>query len=831
MKQWVSIKKCGRKLPVTIIVSVCIYPAYAADTLDNKDPLYQFNDGFIVGSKEKIDLARFSTQAITEGRYSVDVYTNDEWKGRYDLNISHDKKSQLGVCYTANMLMQFGIAVDKFNGELSKQPDFCGRLNEWRKDESVKDTFNQSTLRLDISVPQIYENRMYKGYVAPQFWDEGVPALNLAYMANLYNNHASSAQGQDDSSAYLGINAGFSYDGWLLKHIGNLNWQHRQGSVRWNSNQTYLQRPIPQMKSIFTSGQFFTNGEFFDSVGLRGANLSTDDNMFPDGMRSYAPEIRGVAQSNALVTVKQSGNIIYQTSVPPGPFNLDDVYPSGYGSDLDVTVKEADGSEQIFIVPYSSVAQLLRPGMMRYAFSVGKADADDLRNKPAVLQGTYQYGFNNLFTGYAGITGFDDYQAFLLGSGINTGIGALSFDMTQSRLKFRDEDKSGQSFRVTFNRMFASTQTSIVLAAYRYSTKDYYNLNDALYTIDREKSGSDREVWREKNGFSYTINQDLPDGWGGFYFSGRISDYWNRGGTEKQYQLSYNNMWGRLSYNLGVQRVYSSNTGNNGRDDRVSLNFSYPLYFGENRRANLNSNTVFNNSRFGNSQVGVNGSFGDENNLTYGVTTSVARGGDHNVGLNSSYRAPYSTFSASYSQGEGYRQSGLGSSGSLIAHSGGLTLSPETGTTMALIEAKDAKGAMLPGSPGTRVDSNGYAVLPYLRPYRINSIEIDPKGSSDDISFEKTVSQVVPYEGSLVKVKFNTTVEKNRILQAKQRNGEPLPFGADIVNENGKYIGVVGQGSTLFISDDTGKKAVIKWNDGQCAIDLQPSSNKEGICQ
>ena len=143
MKQWVSIKKCGRKLPVTIIVSVCIYPAYAADTLDNKDPLYQFNDGFIVGSKEKIDLARFSTQAITEGRYSVDVYTNDEWKGRYDLNISHDKKSQLGVCYTANMLMQFGIAVDKFNGELSKQPDFCGRLNEWRKDESVKDTFNQ----------------------------------------------------------------------------------------------------------------------------------------------------------------------------------------------------------------------------------------------------------------------------------------------------------------------------------------------------------------------------------------------------------------------------------------------------------------------------------------------------------------------------------------------------------------------------------------------------------------------------------------------------------------------------------------------------------------
>lgn len=832
MKQWVSIKACGCKLSVTIIVSACIYPACAANAQNNKDPLYQFNDAFIVGSKEKVDLTRFSTLAIAEGTYSVDVYTNDEWKGRYDLQITRDQNTTtLGVCYTTSMLMQFGIAVDKFNETLSKQPDFCGRLSEWRQDDSVKDRFNQSSLRLDISVPQIYENRMYKGYVPPQFWDQGVPALNLAYMANFYNSHVSSAQGQDDSSAYVGINTGLSYGGWLLKHIGNLNWQQQLGKMRWNSNQTYLRRPIPQMKSIFTGGQFFTNGDFFDSIGLRGLSLATDDNMFPDGMRSYAPEIRGVAQSNALVTVRQSGNIIYQTSVPPGPFNINDVYPSGYGSDLEVSVREADGSVQTFNVPYSSVTQLLRPGMMRYAVSAGKADSDALRNKPAVYQGTYQYGFHNLFTGYAGVTGFDDYQAFLLGTGVNTGIGALSFDMTQSRLKLKNEDKSGQSFRVTFNRMFSSTQTSIVLAAYRYSTKDYYNLSDALYTVDRDKSGSDRDVWREKNGFSYTINQDLPEGWGGFYFTGRISDYWNRSGTEKQYQLSYNNMWGRLSYNVGVQRVYSVNTGGNGRDDRVSINFSYPLYFGENRRANLNSNTVFNNSRFGNSQIGINGSFGEENNLTYGITTAAARGGEHNVGLNGSYRSSRSTLSASYSQGKGYRQSGLGASGSLIAHSGGVTLSPETGTTMALIEAKDAKGAMLPGSPGTRVDGNGYAVLPYLRPYRINAIEIDPKGSSEDISFEKTVAQAVPYEGSIVKVTFNTTVEKTHVLQAKQHNGDPLPFGADIVNESGKYIGVVGQGSTLFISDETAKKAVIKWNDGQCEIDLGHLSTKEGVCQ
>lgn len=142
--------------------------------------------------------------------------------------------------------------------------------------------------------------------------------------------------------------------------------------------------------------------------------------MFPDGMRSYAPEIRGVAQSNALVTVRQGSNIIYQTTVPPGPFTLQDVYPSGYGSDLEVSVKEADGSVEVFSVPYASVAQLLRPGMTRYALSAGKVDDSSLRNKPMLYQGTWQHGLNNLFTGYTGVTGFDDYQAFLLGTGMNT---------------------------------------------------------------------------------------------------------------------------------------------------------------------------------------------------------------------------------------------------------------------------------------------------------------------------------------------------------------------------------------------------------------------------
>ncbi len=217
-----------------------------------------------------------------------------------------------------------------------------------------------------------------------------------------------------------------------------------------------------------------------------------------------------------------------------------------------------------------------------------------------------------------------------------------------------------------------------------------------------------------------------------------------------------------------ARSVYTPDSSGHRRDDRISLNFSYPLWFGDNRTANLTSNTSFNNSRFASSQIGINGSLDSENNLNYGVSTTTATGGQHDVALNGSYRTPWTTLNGSYSQGEGYRQSGIGASGTMIAHSGGVVLSPESGSTMALIEAKDAAGAMLPGSPGTRVDSNGYAILPYLRPYRINAVEIDPKGSHDDVAFDRTVAQVVPWEGSVVKVAFGTKVQNNLTLQARR---------------------------------------------------------------
>ncbi len=79
----------------------------------------------------------------------------------------------------------------------------------------------------------------------------------------------------------------------------------------------FIFRPIPAMNAKLTIGQYDTESSIFDSFHFSGVSLKSDENMLPPDLRGYAPQITGVAQTNAKVTVSQNNRIIYQENVPP----------------------------------------------------------------------------------------------------------------------------------------------------------------------------------------------------------------------------------------------------------------------------------------------------------------------------------------------------------------------------------------------------------------------------------------------------------------------------------------------------------------------------------
>lgn len=74
-----------------------------------------------------------------------------------------------------------------------------------------------------------------------------------------------------------------------------------------------------------------------------------------------------------LVTIEQNGFVIYQKEVPPGPFAIADLQMAGGGADLDVSIREADGTVTSYLVPFSSVPNMLQAGVSKYDLAAGRS--------------------------------------------------------------------------------------------------------------------------------------------------------------------------------------------------------------------------------------------------------------------------------------------------------------------------------------------------------------------------------------------------------------------------------------------------------------------------
>lgn len=358
----------------------------------------QFNDAFLPEDSRNLDLGAYqSGNPVMPGQYRADVILNGQLNSRQDIRIDAQADgSNPVVCMSRGLLERQGVEMSRLSPESSQLLDSqdCTALGNLIPGASV--SFSPENQALDLSIPQVALKRNARGYVSPELWDRGVTAGMLSY--NFNGNRNRTRTGNYDS-AYLGLNAGLNVGDWRLRHNASMSWQSRQGN-KYQALDSYAQRDITALKSQLTVGESNTTGEIFDTLSYRGVQLASDDRMLPDSMRGYAPVIRGIARTNARVTVRQAGNVLLETTVAPGAFVIDDLYSTGYGGDLNVTVAEADGTEQSFIVPYASVSQLLRPGTSRFSLTAGETRNNFVDQQARLLQGTLQYGLNNTFTGF-----------------------------------------------------------------------------------------------------------------------------------------------------------------------------------------------------------------------------------------------------------------------------------------------------------------------------------------------------------------------------------------------------------------------------------------------
>ncbi|WP_249215809.1 fimbrial biogenesis usher protein [Citrobacter sp. JGM124] len=837
------------RLSLALMIAALVSPANAE--------IY-FNPRFLNDeAAESVDLSVFENgQEAPPGTYRVDIEMNGEYITSRDITFEAGASGEgLIPCLSPSLLESFGVKKEAFSTTTETNvEERCVALSTMLPNSSTE--FDVGQLRLTLSIPQIYVSSMARGYISPDLWEDGINAgiVNYSFSGNNINSKNNRSSG-NSNYAYLNLQSGLNLGAWRLRDSSI--WSYSSGvgeqpnNNKWQHINTWAERDIISLRSRLTLGDGYTDGDIFEGVNLRGVKINSIEAMLPDSQRGFAPVIHGIARGTAQVSVRQNGYEVYQSTVPPGPFTIDDIYSAANGGDLQVTVKEADGSTQVFYVPYSTVPVLQRAGYTRYAFAAGEyRSGNDQQDAPKFVQGTLMHGLSGGWTPYGGAQLSQKYQAVNIGLGKDLGsFGAVSMDITQANTKLADDTHhSGQSARFLYSKSFYQTGTNIQLMGYRYSTNGYYNFSDSAYSRmsgytvqpDTDGNNTDKSQYINYYNLLYTkrgqeqisISQQI-DPFGTIYLSANRQSYWNTSNSDQQISIGANVPFDDINTSLSYS--FSNNAWQNERDHTLAFNINIPF----SHWMRSDSKSVFKNANASYSMsndmkggmtnlAGINGTLLSDRNLSYSVQVGHTKGANSSTGSSGytslNYRGGYGNANLGYSRSGQNNQIYYGFSGGIIAHANGVTFGQPLGETLILIKAPGADGVKVENQTGIHTDWRGYALIPYATEYRENRVALNINSLQDNVELEETVVSVVPTHGAVARATFNAQIG-NKVLMTLKYKNKFVPFGAIVTQGDGTNGSIVAESGQVYLTGlPQAGKLQVSWGNGEnanCVVDYQ----------
>jgi outer membrane usher protein len=839
----ISIKKRNYVLwgmPHTFLVLV---PALTIGFCNNALARDFFDPDFIksVGQSDPSsipDLSLYETKdAQAPGEYRIDVVLNNNLQETTDIQFVEEKDPATGSvklipCLSIAKLTSYGLRTEAF-------PTLKEKTNGCTDTSGIPDfttDFNFNTQQLLISIPQAALSTIAQGLISPEEFDDGINVL-------LANYQFSSGKDFEADNEYYNLNlqSGINIGPWRLRNLST--WNKSAGiQSNWESVYLYAQRNISRLKSSLVIGESSSLSKIFDSVPFTGIQLATDTDMIPASLRGFAPIVRGIARTNARVVIKQNNYQIYQAFVAPGAFEITDLYSTGGNGDLYVTVEEADGSRQHFVVPYASLPLMLREGQMEYEITSGKYRpySSDIEEKP-FTQATISYGVLSNTTLYTGLQAAATYQSLAFGVGQNLGnIGAVSADVTAAWSKKKDMDKTtGQSWRIRYGKNILETGTNITIAGYRYSTPGYNTLTDVMNTYNNRYTSYNYRAIRNRT--NITVSQSLGSGLGRLSVSGIFEDYWDRNRRNSSLSVGYHGGFRRFNYYAGYSyNRYSWGDKSISRfvedDHVVSFNISVPL---SEWLPNTHANYHVTNSSPGSTEqyVSLSGVALEDHNLDWNVQQGYSNREDASGGVYASYRGSMASINGGYSYNKHSQLINYGLNGGMLVHADGITFGQEIAETAVLVKAPGLNNVRLENDASIKTDYRGYAILPYVTPYHRTSITLDNTTLSDNMELPDSTKKVVPTRAAIVRANFEGNIGRRAFLILKRPSGDSVPYGATVTPTGDKQAkaSIVSDGGMVYMSGlkDSGE-IYAQWGTKvgqQCKATYSLSAATEGIAQ
>lgn len=788
----------------------------------------EFNtDVLDLNDRTNIDLSQFARSGfILPGTYSMVVQINTQAIAEQSVAFypPNDDPKGSEACLSPELVEQLGL---KTSGAAKLTWWNGGRCLDITGLPGMEVSGDLATSTLNISLPQAYLEYSAINWDPPSRWDEGVPGLLVDYNMTAQSSYQKDERNRNNFSGNgtLGANAG----AWRLR----ADWQGRVESGRERSykdqklewSRYYAYRAVPALKARLVVGEDYLYSDLFDSFRFTGASLNSDESQLPPNLRGYAPEVVGVAKTNAKVVISQKGRVLYETLVAAGPFRIQDLRDAVSGT-LDVRVEEQDGSVRSFQIDTAGVPYLTRPGQVRYKLATGRpsnlqygADGDFFGT------GEFSWGVSNGWSLFGGGMTDNNYRAVSVGAGRDLlAFGAISLDVTQSRAELWNETLSGKSYRLQYSKHFEQYDSQVTFAGYRFSEKNFLSMSEYLdarhYGLNGELSSRSEltDGWKPIGGskalYTATVNKQFRDLGATVYASYSKQTYWERPATQR-WNMSVSRYFSvgsvknmSLSLNLYRSQEYSH------KDNGVALTVSLPL--GRSGTLSLDANRAAGENNF---STRYSDRFDERNSYQLSAGDTSASGYLSHIGDQADIDLSVSTQEGNYSSLGVSARGG----GTLTPYGGALHRSSSTGGTRLMVDTGGVPDVPVRayGTP-TRTNAFGKAVISDIGSYQRTAASVDLENLPGNVEATQSVTQLTLTEGAIGYRSLEVIAGEKAMAVLRLQDGSSPPFGATVKNLKQQDTGIVNDGGNVYLSGiQAGKQMIVSWGGSeQCVLTL-----------
>lgn len=777
--------------------------------------------------RNNIDLSRFSTPGyIAPGTYLLNLTLNGKVISEQEIVFTPPSPAgdagDVHICLTRAQTALLGLKPSALEKVLFDDRGTCADFTAL---SGVTLRADLSESALEVSVAQSWLEYQDSSWLPPSRWEDGIPGFILDY--NLNSSVIKPYQNKQSQSLSANGTAGMNYGPWRVRGDWQARYDHHNNGIdrTFDWSQIYAWRALTGLMAKLTVGETSLMSSLFDGWRYTGVSLVSDESQLPPTLRGYAPEVSGIARTHARVTITQQGRVLYETTVAPGPFNIQSL-SSAVSGQLDVLVEEQDGSIQQFQVATASVPYLTRPGQVRYKLAAGRpSDSMHRVSGPLFTTAEASWGVTNSWSLYGGGVFSADYLAFASGVGRDLfQFGAVSADITHSLAHFANgRQRQGRSYRLSYSKRFEEINSNLTFAGYRFSERDYMTMPEYLAA-----QSDGLQPRNSKSLYNVTASKAFSDLRLSLYLSWSHQTWWNQPETNR-YSLSASRYfdignWRNLSASLSASR----NAYHQLSDDALWLSVSLPLGSGT-----LSYSGNWNNDSF--SQT--TGWFQQlDNHDSYRLYAGTRSGGEENLTTQASGYYYHASADSDVTAGLSWQQNRYLAAS--LTLNGGLTLTHKgsalhgggvIGGTRMLISTEGVPD--VPLGANSKTNRFGFAVDPSVISYYRTTTEIDVTRLPDDVEAAGSpVMESVLTEGAIGFRRFNMLKGHKAIAYVVLEDGSHPPFGASVRDKKHRELGLIDDNGQVWLSGVTpGEPLDVTWQGRvQCSVTL-PSPVPTGL--